>query len=79
MKRGLVLLPNLLSQMNTFIVYSQMVTATKALPTFFTLMGFLSRVYLFVLSEVIVAYERLPAFITLVALIIMVDTEVESV
>lgn len=40
--RGLVLLPDFLSQMNAFVVDRQMIVAPEALATFFALVGLLT-------------------------------------
>lgn len=74
-----ILLPHFLSQMDTFVVDGQMIMAPEALATFFTLVCFLTRVYLLMFGQVIMTYERFPTFVTLIALVIMVDSKVEPV
>lgn len=79
MYSGFILLPNFLSQMNTFVVDCQMIVPPEALATFFTLVCFLTRVYLLMFGQVIVAYEGFPTFVTLITFVIMVDSEVEPI
>lgn len=56
-----------------------MIVAPEALPTLFTLMCFLTRVYFLMLGQMIVAYEGFPTFVTFIALVVMVNSEVEPV
>lgn len=79
MHSSFILLPNFLSQVNTFVVDRQMIMAPKALATLFTLVSLLTRVYLLMFGQVIVAYKGFPTLVTLVALVVMVDSEVEPV
>lgn len=57
----------------------QMIMAPEALPTFFTLMCFLTGVYFLMFGQVIMAYEGFPAFVTLIALVIMMHSQVEPI
>lgn len=79
MQSRFVFLPHFLSQMNAFVVDRQVIMAPEALPTFFTLVCFLTRVYFLMFGQVIMAYEGFPTFVTLIALVVMVDSEVEPV
>lgn len=74
-----IFLPDFLSQMNTFVVDRQVIMASEALSTFFTLVGLLTRVYFLMFGQVIVAYEGFPTFATLIALIVVVHSEMEPV
>ena len=49
----------------------------QRIPLLFVL--YRTRVYFLMLGQVIMAYEGFPTFVTLVALVVMVDSEVESV
>lgn len=74
-----ILLPHLLSQVDTFVMDGQVIMAPETLPTLLTLVGFLPRVYFLVFGQMVVAYERLSAFVTLVALVVVVDSKMKPI
>lgn len=74
-----ILLPNFLSQVNSFIVYCQMIMPSEALSALFTLVCLLSGVYLLMFTQMVMADEGFPTLNALVALVVVVNPQVKPV